>query len=118
MRTQPPQNSSDLAPLVSFFDSDDIFIKSIRYESPAGVEGGWLIAPNALGTVTIAFEGFEGIANLELTLTEVKSLAFDFAYEVDFHASHDAFLREYTVTLNGLGHGIRCKGLSYSVQPR
>lgn len=116
MLIQSPENSSDLAQLVAFFDSDDVFVKSIRYESPSSVEGDWLLAPNALGAVAIVFEGFEDITSLELTLTEVKSLAFDFAYEVDFKASHDAFLREYTVTLNGLGREIRCKGLSYSVQ--
>jgi hypothetical protein len=103
--------------LAAFFDSDDIFIKSIHYESPSSVEAGWLLTPNALGAVAIVFEGFEGITRLELALTEVISLAFDFAYEVNFKTSYDPFLREYTVTLNGLGREIRCKGLSYSVQP-
>ena len=106
----------DLAHLAALFDSDDVFIKSVNYESPSSVKEGWLLSPNALGAVGIVFEGFEGITRLELTLTEVKSLAFDFAYEVNFNASYDAFLREYTVTLNGLGHKIRCQGLSYSVQ--
>ncbi len=117
MPTQSTESSSDLARLAAFFDGDDIFIKSLRYESPSSVEGGWLIAPNALGTAAIVFEGFEAIIRLELTLTEVKCLAFDFAYELNFKASYDPWLREYTVTLNGLGHEIRCKGLSYSVQP-
>ena len=117
MPNQTPVEASELAQLMAHFDSDDVFIKSIRYESPASVAEGWLLSPNALGTVAVAFEGFEGITRLELALTEVKSLAFDFAYEVDFKASYDSFSREYTVTLNGLGREIRCKGLSYSVQP-
>ncbi|WP_019949529.1 hypothetical protein [Hymenobacter aerophilus] len=108
--------TSDLAQLAALFDSDDVFIKSIRYESPSSVQEGLLLAPNALGAVTVVFEGFEGITRLELTLTEVISLAFDFTYEVDFKAVYDAFLREYTVTLNGLGGQLHCKGLSYSVQ--
>jgi hypothetical protein len=110
-------DASALTQLTALFDSDDVFIKSIRYESPSSVQEGWLLSPNALGVVAIVFEGFEGITRLELALTEVKRLAFDFAYEVAFKASYDAFLREYTVTLNGLGQEIRCKGLSYRVEP-
>lgn len=109
-------DASTLAQLAALFDSDDVFIKSIRYESPSSVKEGWLLSPNALGGVVIVFEGFEGITRLELTLTEVKRLAFDFAYEVAFKARYDAFLREYTVTLSRLGQEICCKGLSYSVE--
>jgi hypothetical protein len=109
-------DAQDLAQLEALFDSDDVFVKSVNYESPSTVKDGLLISPNALGAVAIVFEGFESIIRLELALTEVKSLAFDFTYEVNFNASYDAFLREYTVVLNGLGHEIRCKGLSYTVQ--
>jgi len=110
------EDQPDLAQLMAYFDSDDVFVKSIQYETPADVKPGVLIAPNAAGAVRILFLGFEAIASLELRLTEVICLAFAFQYEVTFKASYDAFLREYTVTLNGLGQDIRGKGLSYTVQ--
>lgn len=110
------EDQPDLAQLMAYFDSDDVFVKSIQYESPSAVEAGFLIAPNKAGAVRILFLGFEGITSLELTLTEVICLAFAFRYEVTFKASYDTFLREYTVTLNGLGQDIRSKGLSYRVQ--
>lgn len=106
----------DLAQLMAYFDSDDVFVKSIQYETPADVGPGILIAPNAAGAVRILFMGFETIASLELALTEVICLAFAFQYEMTFKVSYDAFLREYTVTLNGLGQDIRSKGLFYTVQ--
>ncbi|SFQ83984.1 hypothetical protein [Hymenobacter arizonensis] len=110
-------DAPDLAQLTALFDSDDVFVKYIHYTSPSSVQGDRLLWPNALGAVAIVFEGFESITRLELALTGVKHLAFDFTYEIEFNARYDAFSREYTVTLNGLGREIRCKGLSYRVQP-
>lgn len=117
MSPQHQEHQPDLAQLVAYFDSDDIFIKSIRYESPSAVTAGYLIAPNARGDVRIVFLGFEAIAGLELLLTEVECLAFEFKYEIVIKTYYDTFLREYVVTLNSLGNEIRCRGLSFSVQP-
>jgi hypothetical protein len=117
MSPQHQEHQPDLAQLVAYFDSDDIFIKSIHYESPSAVTADYLIAPNARGEVRILFLGFEAIASLELLLTEVECLVFEFKYEIVIKAHYDAFLREYVVTLNNLKNEIRCRGLSFSVQP-
>ena len=113
-----PESLPDLVQLVAYFDNDDIFIKSLRYESPSSVEAGYFLAPDAPGNLSLFFLGFEAISSLELTLTNVKGLAVAFTHEIAFTARYDAFLRKYTLTLNkDLSPDIRCKNLSYTVQP-
>jgi hypothetical protein len=116
MYPPPPENLPDLVQLVAYFDNDDIFIKSIRYESPSSVVPGYIVAPNALGNLSMVFLGFDAINSLEISLTDVEGLAVAFTHEITFTARYDAFLREYTLTLNELYPEIRCKSLSYTVQ--
>jgi len=103
----------DLEKLINLFDSDNIFIKSIYYQSPSTIEDGLIFSPNVLGDIIFLLQGFDSISEVRLTLKRVRNISLHFEYEINFSVTHDAFDNTYKVTFDSVSESIICQDLEF-----